>query len=218
MPHFYFTSMRISLIGIFILCSSYLFSQNEVIYIWSGALTYNSIKVNAKMTDSSSTIRLVVSTDSLFSIPLYSSFYHVDSTTNYMVSMDKNGLSPLTKYYYCVESGGIMDSSSDDIGSFTTVVNGPFSYSFVLGSCALSSDHKVFGVMKNMSPFFYINTGDLHYDNPNSDIDLNIHRLPYEVSVLSKPSVAALFKKVPFVYMWDDHDFSGNNSDSSAIG
>jgi alkaline phosphatase D len=210
--------MRITLTGIFIFISAYLFSQNEVIYIWSGALTSNSIKVNAKMSNQSSTIRLVAATDSLFTSPVYSIFYRVDSTTNYMVSMDLDGLSPQTKYFYAVESGGIIDSSSDDIGSFTTFANGPFSYSFVLGSCSNSSDHKVYDVMKSMSPSFYLNMGDLHYDNPNSSTNINVHRLPYEVSVLSHARVAGLLKKVPIAYMWDDHDFCGNGSDSSFSG
>lgn len=210
--------MRYLSIIFFSFITSQLFSQNEVIYIWSGAITYNSAKVNAKMSDASTAIRLMADDDSTFTTPLYSPYYTVDSTTNLMAAMEITGLSPLTKYFYAVESAGIADTSADDVGSFKTFANGPFSYSFVLGSCAYRSDHKVFDAMKNMSPSFYMNMGDLHYDNPGSDVNINVHRLPYENSVLSKSNTAALFKKVPFVYMWDDHDYCGNNTDSTAVG
>src|ERR1043166_2643981 len=209
--------MRSIFFGIFFLITTHLFAQNEVIYMWSGALTYNSIRVNAKMSDSSSTIRLMADEDSTFASPIYSAYYTVDSTTNWVVSMQITGLNPSTKYFYAVESGGIADTSADDIGSFTTVANGPCSYSFVAGSCSSNSNHPVFDAMRQMNPLFYLNMGDLHYDNPSSDINVSIHRMPYE-TVLSKPRQSDLLHKTPIAYMWDDHDFCGNDSDSSSIG
>ncbi len=195
-----------------------LFSQNEVKYMWCGAVTYNSVKVNAKMTSISSDVHLVVAQDSTFSSPDFSVAYVIDSITNYMVSLEIGGLLPYTKYYYAVQADGILDASPEDIGSFTTFANGPFSYSFVIGSCAINSNHKVFDAMRNMVPDFYINMGDLHYRNPNSATNINIHRLPYEDYVLSKPRLAKFLKQTPIVYVWDDHDFSGNDSDSSFVG
>ena len=72
--------------------------------MWSGAITYNSAKVNAKMSDTSSSIRLIVDDDSTFSSPEFSNFYTVGASTNYMVSMEINGLAQLTKYYFAIES------------------------------------------------------------------------------------------------------------------
>jgi hypothetical protein len=210
--------MRLYTLILFSLVSARSFAQNEVIYIWSGAVTENSVKVNAKMTDTSSTIRLVLSQDSLFTSPIFSSYFTLDTSTNEMVSMEASGLSPVTKYYYCVESGGIMDSSADDIGSFRTFKNGPFSFSFVTGSCALNSDHPVYTKMKELHPDLYVMMGDLHYANPNSATNIYVHRSPYENQVLSKPAAAAFFKEVPIAYVWDDHDFCGNGSDSSFTG
>jgi len=187
-------------------------------YLWSGALTFKSVKVNAKMTDSSSAVQLVVSQDSLFSFPDYSILYSVGASTNYMVSLEINGLNPQTKYFYAIQSDGIIDTSAEDIGSFTTFANGPFSYSFVIGSCGINSNHRVFDAMRNLAPNFYLNMGDLHYQNPNSGININIHRLPYENSVLSKPRLAKFLKQTPIAYVWDDHDYCGNDSDSSYAG
>lgn len=194
------------------------FSTNEVIYIWSGGVTSTSACVNAKMTDTSSFIRLAISTSTAFTSPIFSSFYTVDSTTNMMVAMSISGLTENTKYYYAVESAGILDTSSDDIGAFTTFVSGYCSYYFVTGSCCLNSNHVVYELIKNVNPLFFSCTGDLHYGNPNSDTDINVHRNCYETYVLSQPRASALFKAVPIEYVWDDHDFSGNDSDSSFVG
>ncbi|MEY4861453.1 MAG: hypothetical protein RL059_1152, partial [Bacteroidota bacterium] len=37
-------------------------------------------------------------------------------------------------------------------------------------------------------------------------------------AVLNHPVQSALYRNVALAYMWDDHDFSGNDSDTSAIG
>lgn len=221
---FYLTSMKFSprgrnwfFIFVFSFCAHFAFSTNEVIYIWSGGLTDTSININAKLTDSSSTVRLILSTSPDFISPLFSGYYHVDSTTNMMVAMTISGLSPGTKYYYGVESGAVADTSSDDIGSFTTMSAGYFSFYFVTGSCCSNSNHVVYDVIRNSQPLFFSCMGDLHYGDPNSD-SIDIHRSMYETLVLSQPRAAALFKEVPLNYVWDDHDFSGNNSDSTALG
>ena len=112
--------MRSFLFLFFAIFFSSAYSQNEVKYLWSGALTFKSVKVNAKMTDSSSAVQLVVSQDSLFSFPDYSILYSVGASTNYMVSLEINGLNPQTKYFYAIQSDGIIDTSAEDIGSFTT--------------------------------------------------------------------------------------------------
>ena len=52
--------------------------------------------------------------------------------------------------------------------------------------------------------------GDFHY----LDIQTNsraLFRAAYD-SVLASPEQSDLYRHVPIVYMWDDHDFGGNNS------
>jgi alkaline phosphatase D len=210
--------MRPWLFLLFGLLAGSSFAQNEVVYIWAGGVTPTSVNVNAKMTDTSSTIRLVLSANQNFTSPLYSGYYSVDTNTHLMVAMSLTGLAPGTRYYYAVESGGILDSSADDVGTFVTFQQGPCSYSFVTGSCCLNSNHGVYQAMGNFNPLFYSCIGDLHYANPNSATNINIHRDAYEQQVLSKPRAAAFFKHFPIEYVWDDHDFSGNDSDSSFAG
>jgi hypothetical protein len=210
--------MKYFLALLFSFSLSYSFATNEVIYIWGGGLTDTSININAKLTDSSSAVRLMLSTSPQFASPIFSGFYHVDSTTNMMVAMTISGLNPSTRYYYGVEADGIADTSADDVGSFTTLAAGGFSFYFVTGSCCFNSNHAVYDVMRNSQPLFFACMGDLHYGNPNSATDINVHRNMYETWVLSQPAAAAFFKEVPIDYVWDDHDFSGNDSDSSFVG
>jgi phosphodiesterase/alkaline phosphatase D-like protein len=192
-------------------------AQDEVLYMWSGALTPSSIKVNAKLADTSAAVRLAVSPDKSFDSPVYSEPKAAITTSSRMVSLTVDGLLPGTRYYYAIESNGVLDDSEDDIGSFKTPSSGPFSYSFVVGSCAISSDHPVYTAMKKFEPLFYLNMGDLHYSDINST-SFNAYRSAYENAVLSKPPAAEFLREVPIAYMWDDHDFCGNDSDGSSIG
>src|SRR6185295_18337131 len=104
------------------------------------------------------------------------------------------------------------------IGSLATPANTLFSFRFTLGSCLNSnSHHPIFNRMFEKNPLFFLQTGDFHYDNPNSPYDINIHRRPYE-RLMSNTTYSHFFQRCPLVYIWDDHDYSGNNSDSTAAG
>jgi alkaline phosphatase D len=132
--------------------------------------------------------------------------------------MTIRGLLPNTTYYYAVQSGGVTDNSAGDVGRFRTPAAGAFSFRFTVGSCAVSSNHQVYTLMKNKSPLLYLNTGDFHYANPNSGTDLNVHRRPYEQNMLSQPPSRDFFLRTPLAYAWDDHDYSGNNSNGASAG
>jgi alkaline phosphatase D len=192
-------------------------AQNEVLYMWSGAVTPVSARINAKLADTSSSVRLVVSEQRDFRSPLYSPYAAASASNNKMVSLYIGDLQPGTRYYYAIESNGAIDSSASDVGSFTTFQKGAFSYSFVVGSCALNSDHPVYNVMRELDPLFYINMGDLHYSDINST-SKNAYRSAYESQVLSKAAAASFFKEVPMAYVWDDHDFCGNDSEGNSPG
>ena len=193
--------------------------QNEVVYFWSGAIQPNSAKVNAKLTSSSSSVRLVASVNQDLSNPVYSPFAIADASNNLMAALSITGLAPNQKYYYAVESSGVLDNSPDDIGTFVTPQQGPFSFKFTVGSCLNSNtNHQVFNRMYDKQPLFLLSMGDFHYDNPNSATNVSLHRLAYENNLLSKPNYNNFFRHYPLVYVWDDHDFSGNDSDSTAAG
>ncbi|MCU0447479.1 MAG: alkaline phosphatase D family protein [Microscillaceae bacterium] len=191
-----------------------IFLDNKTIsYIWVGAVTPTTAKVKAKVSDAA-TVRLVLSTLSNFSNPIYGDLTTVDASTNYMADLSITGLTENTRYFYAVEVDGEQDAT---VGRFFTVSYSAHSYNFVVSACATSSNHIIFPKMDSLAPQFYLNTGDLHYTDPNSS-DVNAHRQPYEVEVLSKTRAANFFKRRWFAYMWDDHDYSGDGSDSLSPG
>jgi phosphodiesterase/alkaline phosphatase D-like protein len=196
---------------------SYTFS-NETVYMWSGAIAPNSAKVNAKLQNKTSRARLVASTNSSLTSPLYGDYAAADTWNNNVAAMSISGLTPNTKYYYAIEADGIVDNSADDIGSFTTPGTGGYSFKFSAGGCMQSSNHPIFDRMSEKSPLFHLSHGDFHYANPNSSTDVNVHRNPYESNMLSQTPSRNFFKNHALAYVWDDHDFSGNDSDSTAAG
>jgi phosphodiesterase/alkaline phosphatase D-like protein len=76
-----------------------------------------SATVSAKLTSASTTCRAVFSTTSSFSNPIYSNFGTANSANNFMAKMNVAGLTPNTQYFYAVESNGVLDASSEDIGT-----------------------------------------------------------------------------------------------------
>jgi alkaline phosphatase D len=56
--------------------------------------------------------------------------------------------------------------------------------------------------------------GDFHYENISSN-DPKAFQQAYD-KVLASPRQSALYRAVPIVYMWDDHDFGANNSDGTS--
>ncbi|CAA9324265.1 MAG: hypothetical protein AVDCRST_MAG56-7064 [uncultured Cytophagales bacterium] len=191
---------------------------NEVIYLWSGAVQPTSATVVAKLTNASTTCRLVVSTSASLANPVLSAAVTASAANNYMAKMPITGLTPNTPYYYAVQSGGVTDGSSDDIGRFQTPADGAFSFKFTLGACAVNSNHQAYTLMDSKQPAFHLATGDFHYANPNSGTDVNVHRLPYEQNMLSQAPTRTFFLRTPLAYVWDDHDYCGNDSQGSSVG
>ena len=188
---------------------------NEVIYLLSGALQATSVTVSAKLTSASTTCRAVVSTSADLSNPIYSPFASSSSATNFMTKFNVTGLQPNTQYYYGVESGGVVDISAEDIGQFKTPAAGAFSFTFAHGSCSSSASHQVYAAIQNKNPLLFIETGDFHYADPNSS-NISTHRNPYE-TILSAATASSLLKTTAMAYMWDDHDYCGNNNSGSGL-
>jgi alkaline phosphatase D len=67
-----------------------------------------------------------------------------------------------------------------------------------------------------LNPLFFLHLGDMHY----LDIAVNDpeeFQIAYEL-VLSSPAQSTLYRSAPIAYMWDDHDYGPNNSNSTAAG
>ncbi len=154
--------------------------------------------------------RLIVSKDAQMTSPLRSGKTVSALNRNNVVEFPVGQLQPDTQYYYALEVNGVLDRTKR--GQFRTFpAPGPASFEIALASCARTgSTRNVFDRIRDHHPLFYMNMGDLHYQDINQD-QPELFRAAYD-SVLGSPQQAELYRSVPFVYMWDDHDYGGNSA------
>lgn len=191
--------------------------DKDVRFHWYGGVSTNAFVVRAGLNLPSDSMYLYVDEDSLFSSPMIFGPVNVDTSSNLIAGFTATGLSPNTTYFYAVAFKNELDLSPEDVGKAKTFPVGPHSFRFVLGSCSVDNGHRVYTVMDSLNPDFFLSLGDLHYYNPNS-ANINVHRFPFENLVLNKVQFMNLLHNRPFFYIWDDHDYCGNDSDSLAIG
>jgi phosphodiesterase/alkaline phosphatase D-like protein len=177
---------------------------------WSGALTPTSAVVKAKIASGAPAVRLAVARNPELSRALYVA---PEDRESRVASFQVRGLEPNQYYYYAMESAGQMDLQHR--GRFRTYPDGPTSFTFAFASCARTgSSHPVFDTILRNNPLFFMNVGDLHYLDIREN-DRARFRTGYDL-VLGSRTQGTLYRYIPFVYMWDDHDFGGNNSSATA--
>lgn len=175
-----------------------------------GAVTPASAWVKAKLARDGLDARLVLSKNPLLTRRSYSE-RALSGTNRYnIVDFPLNKLEPDTKYYYALEIDGRLERTKR--GSFRTLPKpGQASFHFAFASCARTgSASDVFDRIRENDPLFFLHMGDFQY----LDIRTNSRarfRAAYD-SVLASPQQSELYRNVPLAYIWDDHDFGGNNA------
>lgn len=200
-----------------LICGAAIPAAAQIEFVWSGAITDSSATVKAKLTPDGAVARLAVSLNVDMSAPLYSDPDTTDlAVNNKVVVLPIGGLQSDTVYYYRIEIDGVLDATVQ--GRFRTFPpEGPASFRFAFASCARTgSSHPVFATIASLDPLFFLHTGDFHYQNIGVN-DPAVFRAAYE-TVLGSPTQSALYRNVPIAYIWDDHDYGPNNSDSTAPG
>ena len=177
---------------------------------WSGGVTPVSAIVKAKLLREDFKARLLVSRNPQLSRPIYSRPDRSETNHYNIVTFQLEGLQPNTQYYYGLEIDGRLDPTKR--GQFRTFPpDGPASFQIAFASCGRTgSTRDVYDRIREHHPLFYMNMGDFHYQ----DIKTNsraLFRAAYD-AVLASPQQADLYRHVPLVYMWDDHDYGGNNA------
>lgn len=123
-----------------------------------------------------------------------------------------DGLSPNTTYLYDLEIEG------ERLGpwSFTTAAaeGAAGKLRFAFGSCTKTDDQPIFDVVSRYAPDLFLFVGDNHYANTES---IGGHRQHYR-HAHSRPERAELMTRTPILATWDDHDFTGNNTEGDAPG
>ena len=185
---------------------------------WAGNVTPTSATVAIRLNAAGQRVRLQVSQNSGLSGAVFSGAVNTTENAGNAVKLTVQGLLPDTDYYYGVEVAGVLRTEAVSRGRFHTFPIGRASFRVAFGSCSdyTFADQRVFEAIRGENPLVFLHTGDLHYNDTNTTSAAD-YRANYD-RVLSHPVQGAFFRSVPMAYMWDDHDFAGNDSDSTAIG
>lgn len=184
-----------------------------ITWSWSGAVTPTSIRVNAQVAEEGRTARLAVADEPTFEAPRWSAPQAVTEEANRIVAFAVGELAPDTDYFYAVEVDGELDTVRS--GRFSTPSDEAFSFTVALGACARTgSNGAVFDTIRELDPFLFLSLGDMHYGNIETN-DRGAFRSVLDTT-LSEAAQSSLYRSVPVAYVWDDHDFGGDDSDGSS--
>ncbi len=178
-------------------------------WIWTGGVTPRSFEVTARSAEEGQLELLVAPADRPAAV------VHIrpsETSKGGVVHFDARGLEPDTEYTYTVRHGSNLDEGRS--GSLRTFPDGPATFTVALSSCILTgSNGQVFDQIGLVDPSVFLITGDFHYEDISSN-DPDRMREAFERN-LTSPAQQALYLDTPIAYVWDDHDFGGN--DSSAV-
>ena len=195
-----------------ILCQSFVSAQS-VNFFWSGAVTNNSFVVKAQVSTHNINTRLVYSDDSLFSNYLVSISQLSTIQNNNIVQFKIENLLPNQQYYYRFSYNNSVDSTV--FGKCMTFSSDIDTFTIALGSCSWTgSAHPVFETIRLKNPLLFLHMGDMHYENIGVN-NVAIFQQAFQ-RVLNSATQSKLYEQIPIAYMWDDHDYGPNNSDSTS--
>lgn len=185
---------------------------------WAGNVTPTSATVSIRLTSPGLRVRLQISQSQSLVPATFSAAVNTATATGNTAKLTVQGLLPDTEYFYGVEVAGVLRTETVSRGKFRTFPLGRASFRVAFGSCGdfRALDQSAFGAIIAEQPLFFIHMGDLHYSDTNST-HADDYRYNYD-NVLGHYAQGPLFRNMPVAYVWDDHDFSGNDSDTTATG
>jgi len=181
-------------------------------------VTPSTASVVVRLTAPAIKVRLQISTSPTLTPAIFSSAVTTAVGSGNTVTLSVQGLKPDTDYFYGVEVAGVLRTEPISRGKLHTFPLGRGSFKIAFASCSdfRKADQSAFDAIQAERPLLFIHMGDLHYidtDSTNPDD----YRANYD-AVLNHPVQSALYRSVPLAYMWDDHDFCGNDSDGTMVG
>ena len=186
--------------------------------VWSGNVTSSSASVVVRLATAGQRVRLVISPNSSLAPAIASAIATTAAASGNTLTLTAQGLQPDTDYFYGIEVGGVLRDESNSRGRLRTFPQGRASFKIAFASCSdyRKADQSAFDAILAEHPLLFIHMGDLHYNDTDS-VNPDDYRANYDL-VLNHPNQSALYRGVPLAYMWDDHDFCGNDSNTTAIG
>lgn len=204
-------------------------SMCESPFVWIGAVTASSFTIHSDIDQSVS--QVILSTNSDFSSRLAvfdpNKAIHIVGNTQIYGRLRKftfTDLTPSTLYFIGVQN---VSNSTNPIASVRTFpADGvPTDVLFAVSSCQYraswdSTFADIAEQIRNQSeadpmvPFVMLHMGDLAY----SDITANDVSLFEDAirKVVTRPNIQTVFNSTPVTYMYDDHDYGGNNVDADS--
>ena len=179
--------------------------DTPVMWMWSGGVTDTSAIVVARISGQDD-VELLLDDPGGAAVPF------PGSQIRDVWRFELSDLDPGTTYRYYLTMGAT--EVPERTGTFTTRTSGPTSFRVAIASCArLGSNGTVFETILGTDPDLFISSGDLFYADHAEHAG---HYTDAYSETLTQPAQAALYAEVPIAYVWDDHDFGGNDSDSTA--
>lgn len=184
---------------------------------WAGAVTPTGFTAGYRLNGGSSA-RLAVSTSSTLAAPVYGTAAAPDADG--IVKLSVSGLTASTSYFYGVEVDGVLlGAGRGEVKTFPAA-GSPASFSVWFGSCqwTVPADSTYAAILARSGPngraLMGIHMGDLNYrDWGASTTAADV--LAQHMTSLGSDSMAPNLAKIPFNYMWDNHDWGGNDSDGT---
>jgi hypothetical protein len=179
-------------------------------WAWSGSVTTDSFVVKARAASGIEALDLVVRSEDVSKAPVEVAGQREGSTDVFRFEL--TGLRPDTSYSYQARAGEHLDRGRP--GTVRTFPAGPSSFTVAIGSCLRTgSNGQVFDRIREQNPTLFLLTGDFHYEDISAN-DPDLMRRAMDRN-LTSPAQETLYLGTPIAYVWDDHDFGGN--DSSAV-
>ncbi|MFN3216275.1 MAG: alkaline phosphatase D family protein [Acidimicrobiales bacterium] len=180
---------------------------STVEWIWSGGVTGEGAVIKAKITEDFARVRLAIDDTDELTTPAWIEPASVEAD---VVTFVLDDLDPDRRYHYAVAVDGLVDLVR--AGTFRTFPVGTADFTVAVGACArVGSNGAVFDAIRAADPLFYVMTGDFHYGDVIEN-DIEAYREVLDLT-LRQPAQAALYRSVPTAYVWDDHDYAGDESD-----
>ena len=189
-------------------------SELEDSWVMLGGLTYNSVSLRIRNEEEVGLSRLVVTNDASDIVVLDKSIN--GSSNDFVTSVTISELNSSTTYSY-----EVLDSRNISLnsGTFKTApVEGSRSnFKFAASGCAMSrTQNEVFSMIQDDNPLFFIHIGDIHYEDiSENDVGLRVRALD---RMMASPHRRRFHASLPMTYIYDDHDWLGNDSNGLGSG
>lgn len=191
---------------------------------WSGAVNDQGAVIKASVSNEVQDARLLVSTDPLFSQARFfpSTSIWQDPETDYenkIVIFSPFGLEPNRQFYYQLV---LNDTNEECVGAFKTFPPVGSRQDFKIAFASCSGNNKIINfsypmpesfisVRKEPNLLFFLHLGDFHYANIRKrEIPIRLRKYDW---MLRRKEPGDLFRAHALAYIWDDHDFLGDDTD-----